>query len=155
MPPLKVVWWGAYYFCPVRPCVRPKTLPWYFAQYLINITKLTPTMHYGTEMNVSQFGVSKCQTSRSRWNNVLETALYGLVNTVSWKALVIFSRNLHQWCIAGQMIVLHFGGKRTKVRTLEPSLQRPRLQYSTSRFRLSSYGAVIVRIHVLHYKTAE
>ena len=42
----------------VRPCVRPKTLlTRYLAEYLTYFTKLTATMHYGTEMNASQFGV--------------------------------------------------------------------------------------------------
>jgi len=33
---------------------------------------------------------------------MLETALSGLVNTISWKVLVGFSPDLHQWCIMGQ-----------------------------------------------------
>jgi len=31
-----------------------------------------------------------------------ETALSGLVNTMSWKVLVCFSPNLHQWYIMRQ-----------------------------------------------------
>jgi len=34
--------------------------------------------------------------------SMLETALSGLVNTMSWKVLVAFLPNLHQWCIMGQ-----------------------------------------------------
>jgi len=33
---------------------------------------------------------------------MLKTALFGLVNSMSWKVLVGFSPNLHQWCIMGQ-----------------------------------------------------
>ena len=44
----------------VRPCVRPKTLlTRYLAEYLVHFHHFTSTVHYGTEMNASQFGVKK------------------------------------------------------------------------------------------------
>ena len=50
----------------MRLCVRPKTLlTRYLAEYLTHFTKITSTIHYGTEMNTSQFGV-KIRRSRSR-----------------------------------------------------------------------------------------
>jgi len=46
---------------------------------------------------------------------MLETALSGLGNAISWKVLVGFSPNLHQWCIMGQMNGFNFGGQKVKV----------------------------------------
>jgi len=49
---------------------------------------------------------------------MLETALSGLVNTMSWKVFVGFSPNLHQWCITGlEMNALNFGVKRNSSRS--------------------------------------
>jgi len=36
----------------------------------------------------------------------MKTALSGFVNTVSWKVLVGFSPNVHQWCTMGQRWML-------------------------------------------------
>jgi len=53
-------------------------------------------MHYGTEMNASQFGVKRSKVKVMVELSMLETALSGLVNTVSWKVLLRFSPNLRQ-----------------------------------------------------------
>jgi len=75
---------------------------------------LSPNLHqrciFGQRWTL-QFGVR----SRSPWNEVpsmLETALSGLVNTMSWKALVGFSPNLTPVMYCGtEMNTLNFGVK--------------------------------------------
>jgi len=66
MSPPNVVRPAAYSFSPVRPCLHsffrvcPETLlTQHLAEYLTHFTKLTSTMHYGTEMDASQFGIKR------------------------------------------------------------------------------------------------
>jgi len=54
------------------------------------------------ELNASQFWSKRSKVKVTVEQSMLETALSWLVNTMSWKVLVIFSPNLHQWCIVGQ-----------------------------------------------------
>jgi len=53
-------------------------------------------MHYGTEMNASQFGVKRSNVKVMLEQSMLETALSGLVSMMSWKVFLGFSPNFHQ-----------------------------------------------------------
>jgi len=63
MPPPEVMWPEMYCFCPVHPCVRV-CVPKYSQHCILQSTwhifnKLTSVMHYGTEVNTSQFEIKR------------------------------------------------------------------------------------------------
>ena len=88
----------------VRPCVRPLTL--------LTISCRALDTFYQTYINDALWDRDERVTVWGQkvkgWGHggikhtVLGRALSGLVNTMSWKVLVEFSRNLHQWCIMRQ-----------------------------------------------------
>jgi len=59
------------------------------------------TLHDSSENNSLKCVTVTVTVTRSWWNKVCWKQHF-LVNTMSWKVLVRFSRNLHQWCITGQ-----------------------------------------------------
>jgi len=103
MPPHNVVWPEAYSSCPVCLCMRAETLlTWYLAEYLTPFHQTHINSALWDRVNASQFGVKRSKVKVTVELSMLETALSGLVNTISWKVLVGFSPNLCQSCIMGQ-----------------------------------------------------
>jgi len=73
-------------------------------------TKLSTLVHCGTRMKLQVMGVRRSKFKVMVGSNVMENALFVLVNAISWKLLDWISPNFQHWRILRQKWMLQFLG---------------------------------------------